>query len=249
MNINMRNRNINILCVLAIMLFSNIGLCQNNSNLKNKKNKSRLILSTDIYALYPCLLFNQHNNNKAVFNYGLGGMLTLRNERAMWSLGFNYWTNNYSFVWYYWNSDYLYLSDYRVSFFNIPISLSFSLFNKDFKKKNDFIIGGGIIFSIPVNYKVNYSFNHYDPYHSLPSPNPFIVPKSELGTAKSFQLLLRYQRRLNKIFDFYIGGFINYKFSLEYKYTPSPMTSQRPYFDEQRLILGLSTGIEIFFRR
>ena len=211
-------------------------------NIKKDTNKrsffAKPIISMEIYGAYPDYLIKNSKNN-----YSYGGAISFQLKRTKYSIGFNYSTKYYTenFDSYY---NYFDKIDFKTTYYNIPVSISFPLFNKDFKKKNDLIIGAGMILNIPEKYEANISY-----MQEQLSPNPYIIPKSELGIGKSLQVLFRYKRRLNKTFDFYLGGFINYKFSLEYEYTSSPMTTWRPSFAEDRLSFGINTGFELYFKR
>jgi len=236
---------INIVWVIIFFLFANM-LWGQNSKIDSVKRSffTNPILSTEIYALYPHYFIK-----KVEFNYGFGGAITAQFKRTKYTLGFNYSTKNYYYIWYYVSSYYLYKTNYYTNYYNIPFSISFPLFNKDFKKKNDFIIGVGMIWNIPRKYEEITTYNHISPYSTLPYPNPYKISKSDLGVGKSFQLLLRYQRRISKTFDFYFSGFCYYKFSLEYEHDTSMMAPWSPSFSEDRLFLGINTGFELYYKR
>jgi hypothetical protein len=210
-----------------------------NSDSVKRSFFAKPILSAEIYAFYP-YYFIEYSD----FNYGFGGAITAQLKRAKYTLGFNYSTKNYSEKF---NSSfgaYYYFDkiDFKTIYYNIPFLISFPLFNKDYKKKNDFIIGAGIIWNIPRKYEAFIIYKH-----TLPYPNPYII--TDLGVGQSFQLLLRYQRRINKTFDIYFSGFCCYKTRLEYTNYHSPMAPWSPEFSEGRFLIGVNIGIEWFYKR
>jgi hypothetical protein len=195
------------------------------------------ILSSEVYSLYPHYFIE---NSK--FNYGFGGAITAQFKRAKYSLGLNYSTKKYYCT--YFNSYYLERTNFISTYYNIPFSISFPLFNKDYKKKNDFIIGAGIIWNIPKKYEAITIYKHQIPY---PSSNPYRI--SGLGVVHSFQFILRYQRRINRIIDIYLSGVCCYKSRLEYENNNSMMAPWSPPFSEDRLLVGLNIGVELFYKR
>ena len=204
-------------------------------SVKSKKI-SPIIFSADLNVTYP---FYFIENSRC--NYGFGGSVSAHFKRIKLTLGLNYTTKKHIEMWnnnsYYFDKIY-----YNISYYNIPISINVSLFNGLFNKKNDLIIGTGLIINIPGKYEAIIPYNH-----PLPTPSPY--KPDYLGVGKSFQFAIRYQRQINKIVDFYFSGLFCYKFRLEYYRNASLMTPWAPVFSEDKLSFGLSTGFEIFFNK
>lgn len=228
---------LNALCLFLFLFITNNKVyAQINQTDSVKSNHNiKPVFSTELNFSYP----NYFMKNEK-FNYGFGGSLSVKLNRVKISLGLNYRTKKYVEYWY--NNSYFDKIEYDIDYYNIPVTISFLLFNKDLKKKNDLIIGAGIVFNIPHKYEAIIPYKH-----PLPVPSPY--HPDNIGFGESFKFSLRYQRYIAKRLDFFFSGTCYYKFFPEYTNSSYKMNSWSPRFVQDKVMLEISSGLEFYFNK
>jgi hypothetical protein len=241
-----------LLFILLIFLFGIIQLFGQNSKNDTAQKRSptiyyiKPILSAEIFGLFPYQCDGQENYKQSGFNHGFGGSISCQFSRVILSIGYDYTTI-------YFTSNFTYLikpiSTYEVKqnfteSYNdiIPFEISFPLFNKDFRKKNDLIIGAGSIVDFPDRFKAT-------TFYKNPSSSSSTSFSPGIEGMGAIQLSLCYKRKINRTFDAFIRGTYYHKsIQTDYYFSGTPI-SGGPVFFIPAYFVEINAGIEAYFNR
>ncbi|MGD0711009.1 MAG: hypothetical protein ABR968_07475 [Bacteroidales bacterium] len=238
-----------LIFTLLIFLFGVVPLFGQNSKIDTVIKRSptinniKPILSAEISGLfpYPCDKFD----DKRGFNHGFAGLISCQFSRIKLSIGFDYYTLFYT------ENDYdpllkynpIIKTVYTTSYYDIiPLEISFSLFNKDFLKNNDLIIGAGSIVDCPDRFKATI-------FYQNPNSSSSTSFSPGIEGIDAIQLSLCYKRKINRTFDAFIRGTYYHKFIQTDYYVSGTPISGGPVFFIPAYFIEINVGIEAYFNR
>lgn len=218
----------------TIIFISFFALCSSCIAQENTEKANRY-LSSEIFFIYPHY-FTKYENQ---FNYGFGGAVSENFSPFRITTGLFYTTKKYFEP--FESTSSIDKITYRLDYFNVPILIGFSLIKQEIKK-NQFLITTGIVFNIPRNYRSITYYKNSNP----PTINDTPV---DYKTGSSFRLAFEFHRKLNNIFNVYVGVFSDYKFQLDRLDFNNSTPHWHPSYSDDRLLAGINVGIEWIYKK